>query len=73
MQSVLGEGAVSLTTDVRRLMTALQRTYAVRKTNGGHWCVLAPQGPVFVASSPSDKRAWRNIVSQLKRKGVVLP
>lgn len=41
---------------------------------GGHVCAKSPHGPqVFMAASPSDKLAVRNMLGTLRRNGFVWP
>lgn len=57
--------------EVARIVKRLQaKGYKVRKTKKSHICVTTPQGPVICSSTPSDKRAIKNIVTMLRRKGV---
>ena len=47
-----------------------RRGYNFTKTNGGHWRCDHPDmdGPVFMASSPSDHRWMRNMETLVRRK-----
>lgn len=57
--------------EIRQIVRRLKRKgFKVKMTKKSHVCVTTPQGPVFCASTPSDKRAMQNIVAMLKRKGV---
>lgn len=60
----------------REIKSLLKRVKAkkhvVKPTRASHICILAPGGPVFCSSTPSDIRAIKNLVSMLKRKGVKL-
>lgn len=44
--------------------------HEVNLTNGGHYRIETPQGPVFTGASPSDHRAWKKLRSDLRRRGV---
>lgn len=59
--------------EVTQIMRQLKaKGFQVKITKKSHVCVKTPQGPVYCASTPSDKRAIKNIVAMLKRKGVKL-
>lgn len=46
----------------------------VTKTARGHIRVTTPRGKMLVtAGTPSDWRAWRNFLADLRRAGVELP
>lgn len=57
--------------DMQQLLRRLRRAgYAVEKRSTGHVCVNTPGGPVFGAATPSDWRAFRNFIADLKKRGV---
>lgn len=57
--------------DVSQVFKRLRgKGHKIKQTKSGHWCVTTPNGPVFCSSTPSDKRALKNIVAMLRRKGV---
>lgn len=62
--------------DIKRVVKRLKKKKVTIKTKtkkkAAHICVMAPGGPVFCSSTPSDVRAIKNLVSMLKRKGVKL-
>jgi hypothetical protein len=46
-------------------------TVVHRRNN--HFTIILPWGPrVFIAGTPSDKRAIRNIVGELRRNGLAV-
>jgi hypothetical protein len=59
--------------DLERLLTAIARQAGaklveLRQTNGGHTLARFDHGgPVFLASTPSDNRALKNVKAQAKR------
>lgn len=59
----------TLARDVTRLMGRLEREGCrVTRTSRGHWKVNRPGfGQVTVGTSPSDQRAWRNIIGDIRR------
>jgi hypothetical protein len=57
----------------RELLRALRkRKIPYTKRRGGHICVEAPKGLVFMARTPSDHRAIKNALSVLRKYGVDL-
>lgn len=60
--------------DIKKVLKRVKATkkYKVKPTKASHICIMAPGGPVFCSSTPSDVRAIKNLVSMLKRKGVKL-
>lgn len=61
------------TTEVTKLVAQLRKAgVPVTLTRGGHWKVTTPNGPVFMASTPSDHRAMRNDLARLRRRGVAV-
>lgn len=51
---------------------AEEQGWDLRQTGGGHLKWIAPSGAfVFTASTPSDHRAYKNILSSLRRRGFV--
>lgn len=61
------------TTEVCKLVAKLRRAgVTVERTRNGHWKVITPHGPVFMASTPSDHRAERNTKAMLRRRGLVI-
>jgi predicted RNA binding protein YcfA (HicA-like mRNA interferase family) len=47
--------------------------WRVEKSNGGHYKWMSPTGKMVITSAtPSDKRAFANIQSDLRRYGLVL-
>ena len=67
---------MSLTRDMQELMHRVRRTpgYEVKLTKGGHWQVRDLEGHILVTagSTPSDWRAIKNVISQLRNAGVPL-
>jgi len=61
----------NLRNQIRRLMGMLERDHGCTVTmsaKGSHWKVSRPgRGTVTVSHSPSDQRAWRNILADLRR------
>lgn len=59
----------TLSRDVLRLVDELQRRgCTVRRTARGHWVVSRPGvGSVTIGTTPSDHRAWRNILGDVRR------
>ena len=52
----------------RLLRQASACGWQVTRTRGGHWRLLRPNGGIVVLSStPSDRRALRNMQAQLRR------
>lgn len=45
----------------------------VEKTGGNHLVFYTPSGPVYTASTPSDRRSVLNARSRLRRSGVPIP
>lgn len=65
----------TLARDVARLVAELQRRgCTVRQTPRGHWVVKRPGvGSVTIGTTPSDVRAWRNILADVRRSlGIAL-
>lgn len=57
--------------DVTELLRALHSLdIPCVKTKSQHWKAMTPQGPVFFASTPSDRRSILNTKAELRRKGV---
>jgi len=54
------------------LQDVMELGVCVSHTSGGHVRIETPQGPVFVASTPSDWRAARNMRSLLRRRGLAI-
>jgi hypothetical protein len=51
---------------------AASQGWHISRTGGGHLRWTSPEGaPVFSASTPSDRRALRNIETQLRKFGFV--
>jgi len=60
---------MSLRRDIEDLIEwCLDNGMPVAKTRNGHWRVETPTGPVFMPSTPSDKRGVKNARSLLRRK-----
>ncbi len=58
----------------QRVMAALEALgIPCRVTGKGHLFINGPKGTCTISGTPGDWRAWRNVVTQLKRAGVVLP
>lgn len=68
--------------DLLRLATAAG--WDCTLTRGGHYRMTPPEGtidprtgeparPVFIASTPSDRRAWKNNAARLRRLGLKVP
>ena len=56
------------------MRVALAQGWSVKATRGNHIRWQAPTGAiVFSASTPSDVRAYRNMASDLRKRGLVLP
>ncbi|MGV8845799.1 MAG: hypothetical protein ACOH1Y_11495 [Propionicimonas sp.] len=56
------------------MKAAARQGWVVTPTRGNHIKWLAPSGAiVFSASTPSDVRAYRNMASDLRKRGLVLP
>lgn len=57
--------------DVGKLLKTLQAkpySCSVRPMKSGHWRVMrSGHQPITVAKSPSDRRAWDNIVGDVRR------
>ena len=55
--------------DVRQLLKAAEaRGCEVSRTKGGHWRISRPGcPPVTLSNTPSDARAMRNALADLKR------
>jgi predicted RNA binding protein YcfA (HicA-like mRNA interferase family) len=64
----------NLRKDMKRLRkTAEQQGWRVEDTRGGHVKFLPPdtaQPAVVAAGTPSDHRAWRNLLASLRRSGL---
>lgn len=60
--------------DLKELIkTAEEQGWKVERGNNGHYKWLSPTGGMVITSStPSDKRAFANIQSDLRRYGLVL-
>jgi len=60
--------------DFRALIDeATKQGWEVTKTNGGHLRWLSPTGKVVFSSfSPSDRRAIKNTMSQLRLNGYII-
>lgn len=50
----------------------LRAGYTIDLRRNGHETWNCPTGPVFASSTPSDKRALKNHISMLTKKGVTL-
>jgi predicted RNA binding protein YcfA (HicA-like mRNA interferase family) len=59
--------------EMRQLMRRVEKQgFTTENTNGGHVKITSPDGkPIFASSSPSDGRAIKNLISQLRRLGYV--
>jgi hypothetical protein len=61
-------------TSLRGLLRFFRETgVRYEKRHGGHICVYTPNGPVFIPSTPSDRRSLKNAVSILRRHGIPIP
>ena len=60
--------------ELKRLIgIAREQGWTVEPTRKGHWWFRPPNpaaGQVLVAGTPSDHRAWKNVVAELRRKGL---
>lgn len=58
---------------MRQLLRRVEKQgFATENTNGGHLKITSPDGkPIFASSSPSDGRAIKNLIAQLRRVGYV--
>lgn len=58
---------------MRQLLRRVEKQgFATENTNGGHLKITSPDGkPIFASSSPSDGRAIKNLIAQLRRAGYV--
>jgi hypothetical protein len=66
-----------MNTTVRDLIRAARRAgWRITHTGSGH-IKLTPPAPkratVVIASTPSDRRAWRNILADIRKAGLRLP
>ena len=45
--------------------------WRIEKTKGGHWRVFSPDGAgiVYVASTPSDHRGFKNTIAKMRQYG----
>lgn len=58
---------------MRQLLRRIEKQgFTTQNTSGGHLKITSPDGkPIFAASSPSDRRAMKNLIAQLRRLGYV--
>ena len=57
----------------RIIALAIRQGYTVELRNNGHYKFTAPSGRfIFTSSTPSDRRALSNILSDLKKTGLDL-
>jgi hypothetical protein len=68
------KGRIRLTSRNKQHAQLLQKLqdmgHAISLTGGGHYRIDTENGPVFTGASPSDRRAWQRLRSDLRRKGV---
>ena len=59
--------------EMRQLLRRVEKQgFATENTNGGHLKITSPEGKsIFASSSPSDGRAIKNLIAQLRRVGYV--
>lgn len=62
-----------MATETGQLLRQLRRAGCeVEYTRNGHLKVHTPQGPVYMASTPSDPRSRKNDLAELRRHGVAI-
>jgi predicted RNA binding protein YcfA (HicA-like mRNA interferase family) len=55
------------------IKVAEDQGWRVERSNGGHFKWLAPNGKMVITSAtPSDKRAFANIQTDLRRYGLII-
>ena len=57
----------------RVIALAIRQGYSVELRNNGHYKFTAPTGKfIFTSGTPSDRRAIKNILADLKKLGLEL-